>query len=286
MKLLIGLCVVFLSVILGYVLNGGHLRVLWQPFEFMIIMGAAIGAYIIANPPVVVSRTKENLRLISAGRKYQKKDYLQLLCLLFYVYKMGKTKGMLVIESHIETPHESTIFQRFPAFLKNHVALEFLCDYLRLLIMGADNVYQVDDLMSEELDIIRHEDHANVSAFEKMADGAPALGIVAAVLGVIHTMGSISQPAEVLGHLIGGALVGTFAGVLISYGVIGPMAQSLKATLDADQKYIQCIKASLVAYLNGHPPIIIVEFARKALDEDQRPTFEELETATQQLGDM
>jgi chemotaxis protein MotA len=286
MKIFIGLAVVIGCVILGYVLNGGHLGVLWQPFEFLIILGAGIGAYVIANPGAILQNTGKNLSRACLGPKYEKKDYLQLLCLLFYIFKMAKTKGMLVIESHIENPSESAIFQRFPSFLKNHEALAFTCDYLRLLIMGTDNVYQLDDLMSDELDLLAHDDHANISAFEKMADGMPALGIVAAVLGVIHTMGSISQPAEVLGHLIGGALVGTFFGVLVSYGIIGPIAQALKASLDADQNYIKCIRAAFISYLNGSPPIIIVEFARKALEEHQRPSFEELETATQQLSDI
>lgn len=286
MKLLIGLLIVIGCVIIGYVATGGHLHVLWQPYEYLIILGAAVGAFIIANPSTVVGRTVGNLKRIASGPTYHKKEYLQLLCLLFCVFKLAKSKGMLSLEAHIESPTESTIFQRFPSFLKNHIALTFLCDYLRLLTMGSENVYQMDDLMMEEIDGIMHEDHCDVSAIEKMADGTPALGIVAAVLGVIHTMGSISQPPEILGQLIGGALVGTFAGVLISYGIIGPMAQSLKSVVESDQKYILCIKSSIVAYLNGCAPVIIVEFARKSLDEHQRPSFDELEIATQQLGDI
>ncbi len=286
MKLIIGLLIVLGSVLVGYAANGGHLHVLWQPFEFIIILGAAIGAYVIANSSSVVGRTAGNLKRILAGPQYHKDDYLQLLCLLFCIFKLAKSKGMLSLEAHIENPTESNIFQRFPGFLNNHLALSFLCDYLRLLTMGSENVHQMDDLMMEELEVIMHEDHCDVTAIEKMADGTPALGIVAAVLGVIHTMGSISQPPEILGHLIGGALVGTFAGVLISYGIVGPMAQALKNVVEADQKYVVCIKASIVAYLNGSAPIIVVEFARKTLDEDQRPTFDELEIATQQLGDV
>ncbi len=286
MKLLIGLLIVLGSVIFGYVANGGHLAVLWQPFEFLIILGAAFGAYTIGNSSSVVGRTVGNIKRIAAGPTYHKKEYLQLLCLLFCIFKLAKSKGMLSLEAHVESPNESTIFQRFPSFLGNHAALTFLCDHLRLLTMGSENVHQMEDLMMEEIDVIMHEDHCDVTAIEKMADGTPALGIVAAVLGVIHTMGSISQPPEILGHLIGGALVGTFAGVLISYGIIGPMAQSLKGVVESDQKYILCIKSSIIAYLNGCAPIIIVEFARKSLEEEQRPTFDELEIATQQLGDV
>ncbi len=286
MKFFIGLCVVIACVLVGYVAGGGHLGVLWQPFEFLIIIGASIGAYIISNPPAVISRTKGNLGRIVSGPKYKKRDYLQLLCLLFCIFRTAKSKGMLALETHIDSPDDSVIFQRFPQFLKNHTALNFLCDYLRLLTMGSENVHQMDDLMMEELDVIFHEDHRDAGAIEKMADGMPALGIVAAVLGVIHTMGAISSPPEVLGKLIGGALVGTFAGVLISYGFIGPMAQSLKSVLEDDQKYILCIKAAIIAYLNGYAPIIIVEYARKTLDEEARPTFVELEIATQQIGDL
>jgi chemotaxis protein MotA len=286
MKFLVGLFVVLGCVLFGYVGNDGHLPVLWQPFEFIIILGAAVGAFIIANPAAVVKRTMGNVKRIMSGPTYHKKDYVQLLCLLFCVFKLAKSKGMLSLEAHIENPQESTIFQRFPSFLKNHMAMNFLCDYLRLLTMGSENVYQMDDLMMEEIEGIQHEDHCDVQAMEKMADGTPALGIVAAVLGVIHTMGSISQPPEVLGHLIGGALVGTFAGVLISYGIVGPMSQSLAGVIAADQKYIMCIKSSIIAYLNGCAPIIIVEFARKSLEEEQRPSFNEIEVATQQLGDV
>lgn len=285
MKLIIGLAIVFASVLIGYAANGGHMVVLWQPYEFMIIMGAAIGAYIIANTSAVVGRTPGNVGRIMSGPKYHKKEYLQLLCLLFSIFKLAKSKGMLALEVHIDTPSESTIFQRFPSFLQNHEALNFVCDYLRLLTMGSENVHQIEDLMMEEIDLIMHEDHCDVVALEKMADGTPALGIIAAVLGVIHTMGSITQPPDILGHLIGGALVGTFAGILLSYGMFGPMSQALKGVLETDQKYMLCIKSSIVAYLNGGAPIVIVEFARKSLEEDQRPSFDELEVATQQLGD-
>ncbi len=286
MKFFIGLCVVIACVLVGYVAGGGHLGVLWQPFEFLIIVGASIGAYIISNPSPVIGRTKGNLGRIVSGPTYKKRDYLQLLCLLFCIFRTAKSKGMLALETHIDSPDDSVIFQRFPQFLKNHTALNFLCDYLRLLTMGSENVHQMEDLMMEELEVIFHEDHRDAGAVEKMADGMPALGIVAAVLGVIHTMGAISSPPEVLGKLIGGALVGTFAGVLISYGFIGPMAQSLKSVLEDDQKYILCIKAAIIAYLNGYAPIIIVEYARKILDEEVRPTFVELEIATQQIGDL
>lgn len=285
MKFYIGIAVILGCVFIGYMGNGGHVGVLWQPFEFLIILGAAGGGYMIANPSGVVSRTMPNIQKIISGPLYHKKDYMQLLNLLFSVFRLAKSKGMLALEPHIENPQESALFQKFPSFLNNHTALNFLCDYIRLLTMGSDDVNHLDELMTAELEVIFHENHSDITAFEKIADGLPALGIVAAVLGVIHTMGSISQPPEVLGHLIGGALVGTFAGILISYGFVSPMSQSLKHVLDADEKYMLCIKVAIVAYLSGNAPILVVESARKILDEEVRPSFSELEEATQSISD-
>lgn len=285
MKFYIGVIVVIGSVFIGYIGSEGHLIVLLQPFELLIIIGSAIGAFIIGNPPSVINQAMTNVKKVIGGPKYQKKDYMQLLNLLFSIFKLAKAKGMLALESHIENPHDSIIFQKFPSFLLNHTALNFLCDYLRLLTMGSENLHQMDDLMTQELEVVFHEDTINVQAFDKMADGLPALGIVAAVLGVIHTMGSISQPPEVLGQLIGAALVGTFAGILLSYGFIAPIAQSLRHILEADQKYMLCIKTAILAYLSGYAPIIIVEYARKTLDEEFRPTFTELEEISQQSAD-
>jgi chemotaxis protein MotA len=285
MKFLIGIAVVIGCVLSGYLGGGGHFEVLVQPFEFLIIMGAATGAFIIANPPYVMKHVMGCLSRVMSGPRYQKKDYSELLTLLYVIFKMLKTRGVLAIEQHVDNPHESSIFSRFPDFLNNHKALEFLCDYLRLLSMGSENANQMEELIQSELDVMEHEDHVLVNAFEKIADGMPALGIVAAVLGVIHTMGAISQPPEILGKLIGGALVGTFLGVLISYGFIAPIAQSLKGYLEADQRYFLCIKTALISYLNGYAPIIVVEYARKALDEEYRPSFVELEELTNNTAD-
>ena len=186
---------------------------------------------------------------------------------------------MLALEQHIEKPDESDLFQKFPKFLHNHHGVHFLCDYMRMMTMGSENPHQMEDLMNEELDIHHHADHQVVSSIQNMADGTPALGIVAAVLGVIKTMGHINSPPEVLGHYIGGALVGTFAGVLISYGLMGPMAASLGAIYSSESKYLQVIKAGLLAYMNGYAPAVAVEFARKSIESDKRPSFYELEEA-------
>jgi chemotaxis protein MotA len=283
MIFLIGIATVILCVIGGYLAQGGHLIVLFQPFEFLIIFGAACGAFVISNPMPVIKRTIGSLGLLLKGSPYSKEAYLELLSLLYTIFKLAKTKGMLALEAHVEKPDESTLWQKFPMFSSDHHAMTFLCDYLRLLTLGTDNAHELETLIDEEIETHHAEQGQISSALQTMADGMPALGIVAAVLGVIHTMGSITEPPEVLGHLIGGALVGTFLGVLLSYGFIAPMAGALKARYDAEVKYFLCIKAGLLAYLQGYAPAVAVEFARKALLSNVRPTFYEVEEAVAAL---
>ena len=283
MRLIIGIVVVFACVFGGYAAMGGKLYVLWQPFEFVIILGAAIGAFIIANGAPVLKAVPSMFGTMLKGPKYNKAAYVELLGLQFSMYKLNQQKGILGIEPHIEDPHNSTLFNAFPTFAKNHHAVEFVCDYMRMVTMGSNNVHEMDALMDEELETHHQEQERIVSAMQAVADGTPALGIVAAVLGVIKTMGSISEPPEVLGHLIGGALVGTFFGVFVAYGFFGPMAQSLKSTFEAESKYFLSLKVGLLAHIGGQPPVMAIEFARKALMSDVRPSFAEVEAATAAL---
>ncbi|WP_375600060.1 flagellar motor stator protein MotA [Devosia sp. Naph2] len=283
MRLIIGIVVVFACVFGGYAAMGGKLYVLWQPFEFVIILGAAIGAFIIANGAPVLKAVPSMFGTMLKGPKYNKAAYVELLGLQFSMYKLIQQKGILGIEPHIEDPHNSTLFNAFPTFAKNHHAVEFVCDYMRMVTMGSNNVHEMDALMDEELETHHQEQERIVSAMQAVADGTPALGIVAAVLGVIKTMGSISEPPEVLGHLIGGALVGTFFGVFVAYGFFGPMAQSLKSTFEAESKYFLSLKVGLLAHIGGQPPVMAIEFARKALMSDVRPSFAEVEAATAAL---
>ncbi len=285
MKIFVGAILVLMSVFLGYAASGGHLPVLWQPFEFVIITGAATGAFIIGNPTSVLKGLPANLKRAISGSSYTKQDYLDLLILLFTIIKVVKSKGMLFLEPHVDNPHESSIFTKFPKFLKNEHALNFLCDYLRLLSMGSENPQQMEAIMEEELESFNQESHLTISAFYNMADGMPALGIVAAVLGVIHTMGSISQPPEILGKLIGGALVGTFLGVLLSYGFVGPIGNFIKTLHEGDRDYLNCLKTGINSYLNGFPPLIAVEYARKTIEPHNRPSFMELENAVSDIRD-
>jgi len=279
MMLIIGAIIVLACVIGAYAAHGGHLAVLWQPLEFVIIAGSAIGAFLIGNPKAVLSQVGGAFGLAFKGTMYSKEDYVELLTMQFFVFKLIKTKGMLELESHVENPHESTIFSKFPSFLHNHHAVTFFCDYLRMLTMGSENVHQMDDLMTEEIEVHHHERAAIATALQTMGDSFPALGIVAAVLGVIHTMGSINQPPEVLGHLIGAALVGTFLGILLSYGFVSPISNIVRQLYENEGKYYQCMKAGILACMNGYPPAIAIEFARKSIESDFRPTFYELEAA-------
>jgi len=279
MFFIIGSVVVIISVVGGYVANGGHLGVLWQPFEFIIIVGAAVGGFIISNRKPVLSGAGKAIGGLLKGEKYDKAAYLELLSLLYAVFKLSKTKGALALEQHVEKPDESTLFAQYPKFNADHHAVVFLCDYLRLLTLGTDNHHEMESLMDEEIETHHEEQAAIAAAIQTIADALPALGIVAAVLGVIHTMGSISEPPEVLGHLIGGALVGTFCGILLAYGFAAPMAGAVKARFDAEAKYFICMKSGILAYMQGYAPAVAVEFARKSLNSDVRPSFYEVETA-------
>jgi chemotaxis protein MotA len=283
MRVIIGIVVVVASVFGGYVALGGYLSVLWQPFEYVIILGAAIGAFVIANAGPVLKATMGSLGKMFKGPKYNKAAYVELLGMQFTLFKLVQAKGVLALEQHIENPHESTLFARFPTFAKNHHAVEFVCDYLRMVTLGSNNVHEMEALMDEELETHHQEQDRIVSAVQALADGTPALGIVAAVLGVIKTMGSISEPPEVLGHMIGGALVGTFFGVFVAYGFFGPFAMALRSSFESESKYFLALKVGLLAHISGQVPVMAIEFARKSLLSEDRPTFAEIDEATANL---
>jgi chemotaxis protein MotA len=283
MRLIIGIVIVIACVIGGYLGVGGHMAVLWQPFEFVIILGAALGAYVIGNTGPVLKQTLGVFGTLFKGPKYNKAAYVELLGMQFSLYKLVQSKGILALEQHIENPHESTLFARFPTFANNHHAVEFVCDYLRMVTLGSNNVHEMEALMDEELETHHQENERLVNAMQALADGTPALGIVAAVLGVIHTMGAISEPPEVLGHMIGGALVGTFFGVFVAYGFFGPFAQSLRNIYEAEDKYFLSLKVGLLAHISGQVPVMAIEFARKALMSEDRPSFAEIDEATANL---
>lgn len=247
------------------------------PGEFTIIGGCALAAFLIANPPHVIKDTAKAFKCLSKPSAYKKQDYMDLLGMMFSVFKLVRTKGWLALEAHIENPHESAMFNNFPSFAHNHHATVFLCDYLRIISLGNDNPMTIESLMDEEINTIEaHYGHPG-HAMQTVADGVPALGIVAAVLGVIKTMASISEPPAVLGGMIGGALVGTFLGVFLAYGLIGPIAGAMTARAETEVMYYRCLKVGVLAFLQGAAPQVAVEFARKFLPHDVQPTFQELE---------
>jgi len=277
MLVIIGAAVVIVSVLGGYLLNGGAIQILVQPSEWLIILGAAIGSFVIANPKKVVLGTGAAMKRLLRGSRHSKATYLETLGLLYSLFKLAKTKGDLALESHVEKPNESAIFSRYPGFNADHHSREFLCDYLRLLTLGTNNAHEVEAIIDAEIEAHHHRENAVAEAITKISDAMPALGIVAAVLGVINTMGSITQPPEILGSLIGGALCGTFMGVLLSYGFVAPIGQALSGIYRTETDYLGCIKACLLAHMMGYAPQVSIEFGRKTLDYDLRPSFFELE---------
>jgi chemotaxis protein MotA len=282
MRVILGIVIVFACVLGGYVMHHGNLAVLWQPTEYLIIVGAAVGSFVIGNPSYVVKAALGSFKkLMVGGHPIKKEAYLELLSFLYTIFKFIKTKGMLEVEAHIENPEGSDIFAKFPGFLHDHHAVDFFCDYVRVMTMGVDNKYVLEDMMVAELEGHHAESHAVAHSIQIMGDAFPAIGIVAAVLGVIITMGSISEPPEILGGLIGAALVGTFLGVLISYCFVQPFASSINNVYAMEGKYLEVIKTGMLAHVSGNAPAISVEFARKIIPSGVRPTFKEVEEAVQ-----
>lgn len=284
--LTIGGLVFLLGCVFGsYLLSGGSMAPLIEavPFEMMSIGGAAIGTFIMANSMHAVKHTLSGFAKALKGSAYRKADYVDLLSLLFFMVRLASTKGAMALEPHIEKPEESAAFQKFPKVLANHHACTLICDYLRMVGMNADDPNQIEDVMARELKKSLHEELHGAHALQNMADGLPALGIVAAVLGVIKTMSHIDQPPAILGGMIGGALTGTFLGVLLAYGMIGPCAARLKGVVEEEAKYFEVIRAVLVTHLHGNAPQVSVESGRKMVPTEHMPSFQELEEAVQSV---
>lgn len=279
MFVLVGIVVVFGSVIGGYVLHHGNLHVLFQPTELLIIGGAAVGAFIISSPLKVLSSVLKNvMRVLSAGGK-SKSEFLEILGVLNAIFTKMRKEGLIAIEGDIENPEKSPIFGKYPTILKNHHALSFVCDNLKVIISANVTPFELENIMDLEMESHHHEAMIPAHSITKIADGLPALGIVAAVLGVVITMGKVSEPPEVLGHSIGAALVGTFLGVLLSYGFVGPVGTHLEHIAEEDMLFFQVIKIALVSFVGGAAPQIAVEYARRVIPSGEKPSFTELEEA-------
>jgi chemotaxis protein MotA len=276
---IIGIVLLFGLVFGSYLMSGGNLGVILHaaPHELMAILGAGVAAFLISNSITTIKATGAGFAKVFAGPKWKTSDYRDLLSLLFLLTKTMKSKGVIALESHIENPHDSTIFSRFPKIGKDHFAVDFICDTLRMMTMNLEDPHQVEDAMEKQLEKHHHEALGPANALTSLADGLPALGIVAAVLGVIKTMGAITEPPEVLGEMIGGALVGTFLGVFLAYGLVGPMASRLKDVIDEDASFYKIIQAVLVAHLHGNAAQISVEIGRGSVPSPCQPSFAELE---------
>jgi len=278
MLLIIGSILVIASVVGGFVLSHGELLALWQPYELIIIVGAAVGAFLASNPPKIVSAVLKGVTGLLGGARYKKQDYVDLLSLLFDIFNKVRKEGLVSLESHIDDPQSSALFSAYPRLLKDHHLVEFITDCLRLMVGGNMNPHELEHLLDVELETHHREATEPAHAVTKMADALPGFGIVAAVLGIVTTMGSIGggDTAEI-GRHVAGALVGTFLGILLAYGFIGPAGTALEHRANEDGKAFECVKVALLAQLRGYNPQVAVEFARKTLSTKVRPSFSDLE---------
>lgn len=257
--------------------HGGSLAALWQPFELIIIAGAAFGAFVVGNNGKVLKATFGALPSVLKGSKYTKARYMALMALMYDLLAKIRKEGMMSIEGDIEEPGQSPIFTKYPEISADHHLIEFITDYLRLMVSGNMNPLEIETLMDQEIETHHVEGAVPPSAIQKVADGLPAFGIVAAVMGVVNVMGSVGEPPAILGGKIGAALVGTFVGILLAYGFVGPLSGLLEQKLEEGTKELQCVKVTLLASLQGYAPQLAVEFGRKVLYSTERPTFVELE---------
>ncbi|WP_395010092.1 flagellar motor stator protein MotA [Undibacterium sp.] len=277
MLVIVGYIVVCGSVFGGFALAGGHMAILFQPIELLMIGGAAVGASLVGNSTKTLKASLKAIPSIFKGSKYNKAMYMELMTMLFDVLTKIRKEGLMSIEGDIEKPEESPLFSKYSLVVSDHHLMEFLSDYLRLMVSGNMDAFQIENLMDNELETHHHEGAMPAHFMAKLADGLPAFGIVAAVMGVVHTMESVGIPPAELGILIAKALVGTFLGILLAYGFVAPIASIMEQKLEESSKTFQCVKVTLLASLNGYAPALSVEFGRKVLYSTERPTFSELE---------
>ena len=282
MLVIIGYVVVCLAVFGGFALAGGHLGALFQPVELLMIGGAALGAFFVGNTGKAIRATLKSLPKTLKGAKYSKEVYMELMALLYELLNKVRKEGLMSIEGDVEAPAESALFAKYPKVVADHHVIEFMTDYLRIMVSGNLNAMEIENLMDVEIDTHHHEEMVPSHVIAKLGDAMPAFGIVAAVMGVVHTMESVGIPPAELGILIAHALVGTFLGILLAYGFVGPLATQLEQKALEGTKILSVIKVTLLANLNGYAPAMAVEFGRKVLDSTERPGFAELEEHVKQ----
>jgi chemotaxis protein MotA len=277
MLVLVGSLVVISCVLGGYVLSHGHILALWQPYELLIIGGGSLGAFLSANPVKIVKEALSNIVALFKGPKYRRQDYVDLLALLYDIFSLMRKQGLLALESHIEDPQSSTVFCAYPRLVKESHLIEFITDCLRLMVGGNMNPHELEQLLEVELETHQQEAEAPALAVMKMADALPGFGIVAAVLGIVTTMSQLGGDTSQIGEHIAGALVGTFLGILLCYGFVGPLGAAMENRVHEDGRAFECVKVALLASLRGYNPKVSVEFARKTLSAHTRPNFQDFE---------
>ncbi len=277
MLVIVGYIVVLFSIFGGFALAGGHMAALFQPVELLMIAGGAAGAFFVGNNSKAIKATLKALPTVFKGSKYTRALYMDIMALLYELLTKIRKEGLMSVESDVDSPENSPLFAKYPAVMADHHIVEFLTDYLRLMVSGSMNAFEIENLMDNEIETHHHEGELPSHVIAKVGDGLPAFGIIAAVMGVVHTMESVGLPPAELGILIARALVGTFLGILLAYGFIGPLASLLEQKQHESTKMLQCIKVTLLASINGYAPAIAVEFGRKVLYSTERPSFSELE---------
>lgn len=280
MFVIVGWLIILVCVFGVYIFHGGNIMVILHalPFELITIGGATVGAFLANNQMKVVKATIKGLGMCFKGSKYTKARYMELMALMYDILQKARKEGLMAIEKDVEEPHESELFKKYPAVGNDHHVVEFITDYLRMMVSGNLNAHEIESLMDSEIETHHNEEHAAVAALQRVAGGLPAFGIVAAVLGVVNTMGSVGQPPAVLGGMIGSALVGTFLGILLAYAFAEPLAGVLEQKVEETGKELQCIRTTLLASMQGYNPSTAIEFGRKVLYSTERPTFIELES--------
>jgi chemotaxis protein MotA len=276
---IIGIVVVFLSIIGGFLMEKGKLLVLMQPSEMVIIVGAALGTLVIANPMSLVMRIFKSLMGTLKGDRFTRKFYLESLKMLNDIFVFARKNGMAKLEEDVEHPEKSALLSTYPSLAKDHHLVHFVCDTLRTAVSGVVQPHDLDALLEQDIETHHHEISAPARSLTTVSDALPGLGIVAAVLGVVNTMGSLGGPPEAVGEKVAAALVGTFLGILLCYGVASPLAASIEKAAEAESQYYQTLRAGLMAFAKGMAPMIAVEFARRAIPPEMRPTFHEMEAA-------
>jgi chemotaxis protein MotA len=279
MFVIIGLVVVLGALMGGFIIAGGNPATLIVIPEYIIILGAAIGSLLIANPLPTLIKIINGILSTLKGPKVNKQAYLDLMKLMYEIFQFAKREGLIALEQHVENPEQSSIISKYPSFLSNHHAVEFFCDTLKVVLSGGVPAHDLEDLMDLDLEAIEQEEEVPPASLQVMADAFPGLGIVAAVIGIIITMGAISEGSEAVGHHVASALVGTFLGVLMSYGVFGPIASNMAKMTAKESKYLLAIKSGLLSFAKGAPAMVAIEYARRSIDPENRPSFKETEDA-------